>query len=303
MGYNCVVCAKQVPDTKRVTGEAMRADGTVNRGALPAVFNPEDLNALEEALSIRDRHGGTVTVLTMGPPSACEILRDSLFRGADRAVLLTDRRAGGSDTLATSYVLACAVPKLAPDIVLCGRQAIDGDTAQVGPQLAQKLGFTLLTYLEELIDLADRTIRVRRNIGTGWEVASCRLPVLLTVMGTANQPRPYAARRLMKYKRARAPVEVAKEVAEDLSGAGDAERAAEARRRCEVLARQGLLIEQWDLADAGADPSRCGLSNSPTKVARIQAVVLTGGEYHEYEPTDRGVAELTGALIEDHTIG
>ena len=145
MGYNCVVCAKQVPDTKRITGEAMKEDGTVNRSALPAVFNPEDLNALEQALAIRDAHGGTVTVVTMGLPAACEVLRESLYRGADRVILLTDRRAAASDTLATSYILSCAIKKLEPDIVLCGRQAIDGDTAQVGPQLAQKLGFPIIT--------------------------------------------------------------------------------------------------------------------------------------------------------------
>ena len=137
MGYNCIVCVKQVPDTKRITGQAMKEDGTVNRAALPAIFNPEDLNALEAALGVRDRHGGSVTVLTMGLPAACDVLRDSLCRGADRAVLVTDRRAAASDTLATSYILSCAVRKLQPDLVFCGRQAIDGDTAQVGPQLAR----------------------------------------------------------------------------------------------------------------------------------------------------------------------
>jgi electron transfer flavoprotein beta subunit len=112
VGYNSVVCVKQVPDTKRITGQAMREDGTVNRAALPAIFNPEDLNALEEALCVRDRHGGTVTVIAMGLPAACDVLRDSLFRGADRVILITDRRAAASDTLATSYILSCAVRKL-----------------------------------------------------------------------------------------------------------------------------------------------------------------------------------------------
>ena len=140
MGYNCVVLVKQVPDTKKITGQAMNDDGTVNRAALAAIFNPEDLNALETALQIKDEYGGTVTVIAMGLPAASEVLRDSLYRGADDAILVTDRRCAASDTLATSYILSRAVGKLDYDIVLCGRQAIDGDTAQVGPQLAEKLG-------------------------------------------------------------------------------------------------------------------------------------------------------------------
>ena len=133
MGYRYIVLAKQVPDTKKVTGEAMKEDGTVNRAALPAVFNPEDLHALETAIEARDRFGGEVILMTMGMPKAGDILREGLCRGADRAILVTDRRAAGSDTLATSYILSCAVKKVGDfDIVFCGRQAIDGDTAQVG---------------------------------------------------------------------------------------------------------------------------------------------------------------------------
>ena len=138
-GYNCVVCIKQVPDTKKVTGQAMKADGTINRAALPAIFNPEDRNALEAALRVKEIYGGTVTVITMGLPAACAILREALMCGADKAYLLTDRKAAGSDTLATSYILSQAVKKLNPDMVFCGRQAIDGDTAQVGPQVPEKL--------------------------------------------------------------------------------------------------------------------------------------------------------------------
>ncbi|MHC4295112.1 MAG: electron transfer flavoprotein subunit beta/FixA family protein, partial [Planctomycetota bacterium] len=197
MGYNCVVCVKQVPDTKRVTANAMKEDGTVNRAALPAIFNPEDLNALEEALKVRDAHGGTVSVVSMGPREVCETLRECLFRGADRVILVTDRKAAASDTLATSYILSQAVKKLDPDIVFCGRQAIDGDTAQVGPQLAEKLAFPLITYLEELISLDGDTVRVRRNIGNGWQIVSAKLPVLVTVTEAANTPRPPAARRMM----------------------------------------------------------------------------------------------------------
>ena len=303
MGYNCVVCVKQVPDTKNITGQAMKEDGTVNRAALPAVFNPEDINALETALEIRDRCGGSVAVVTMGPPAACEVLRESLFRGADEVVLITDRRAAASDTLATSYILSCAVRKFYPDIVLCGRQAIDGDTAQVGPQLTEKLSFTLVAYLEQLMSLEGDTIRARRNTGSGWQVVSSRLPVLLTVTEAANTPRPRAARRIMKYKKARSVVEVAKAVAAEMPDAGEAARAAEVEKRCRALKDKGLYIETWGLDDIGADLTWCGMSGSPTKVHRIQSVVLAGGEHKEFPPTDEGAARLIGELIEDHTIG
>jgi len=303
VSYDCVVCVKQVPDTKRITGEAMTEEGTVNRAALPAIFNPEDLNALEEALALRDAHGGTVTVITMGPPAACEILRDSLCRGADRAVLITDRKAAASDTLATSYILSCAVKKFSPEMVFCGRQAIDGDTAQVGPQLAEKLGFSLITYLEEPVSVDGESVRARRNIGNGWQIVSAKLPALVTVTGSANTPRPPAARRMMKYKKARCRAEVENAVSQELPDAGADAAASEVQKRCEALDARGLLIPQWNLDDIDADLTWCGLSGSPTKVHRIQAVVLAGGEYHEYEPTQRGIAELVSNMIEDHTIG
>jgi electron transfer flavoprotein beta subunit len=303
VGYHCVVCVKQVPDTKRLSGQAMKDDGTVNRAALPAVFNPEDLNALEAALAIRDRHAGTVTVISMGLPKASDVLREALFRGADRAILITDRRAAGSDTLATSYILSCAIRRLEPDIVLCGRQAIDGDTAQVGPQIAEKLGYTLVTYLEELLDLRGSTVRVRRNLGNGFEVVEAGLPVLATVLDTANTPRPQAARRLMKFKKARCRSEVEQAVSRELSDATEDARATEVARRCLMLAERGLLMEQWTLDDIGADLTWCGLKGSPTKVHRVQSIVLTGGAYREYPPTDEGVGRLVRELIEDHTIG
>ncbi len=307
MGYNCVVCVKQVPDTKRITGEAMTEEGTVNRAALPAIFNPEDLNALEQALAVRDAHGGTVTLITMGLPAASEVLREGLYRGSDRAILITDRRAAASDTLATSYILSCAVGKLAPDIVFCGRQAIDGDTAQVGPQLAEKLQMTQITYMEELISLEKRTIRVRRNIGNGYEVVQAELPVLLTVMDTANQPRPPAAKKMMKFKKAMSRAEVQGRAEHLLEGDYEnytAElKAGEVDKYCEKLREKGLLIEQWDLDDVKADLSWCGMKGSPTKVHRIQSVVLTGGQHKQIAPTDKGVATLVAELIEEHTIG
>ena len=266
MGYDCIVCAKQVPDTKRITGEAMKDDGTVNRAALPAIFNPEDLNALEEALAIRDAHGGSVTLITMGLPSASEVLREGLYRGVDRAILITDRRAAASDTLATSFILCCAIRKLPHDIVLCGRQAIDGDTAQVGPQLAEKLGIAQITYLEQLLALEGRTLRARRNVGNGYEVVQAELPVLVTVMESANTPRPPAARRMMKYKKARSRAEV--ERAADESMKNDYEdytaelKAGEVEKACRQLAAKGLLVEQWNLDDVEADLTWCGRADS-----------------------------------------
>ncbi len=304
MGYDCVVCVKQVPDTANITGDAMKEDGTVNRAALPTVFNPEDLHALEAALDIRERFGGTVTVITMGPPAACDILRDCLFRGADRAVLVTDRRAAASDTLATSYILSQAVRHLEKfDFVFCGRQAIDGDTAQVGPQLAEKLGLPQITYFEQLIDLDGRSARIRRNVGNGWEILETRLPVLVTVLDTANEPRPAAARRIMRFKRAQAPVELSKAVAGELPDATDAQREAETARRAKALRDADLAIEQWDLDDIKADLQWCGLNGSPTKVYRIQSIVLTKEGYTEIPATKDGVSRMIHELIVDHTLG
>ena len=150
MSLKIVVLAKQVPDTRNVGKDAMTAEGTVNRAALPAIFNPEDLNALEQALRLKEQNpGSTVGILTMGPPRAGEIIRQGLYRGADTGWLLTDRLFAGADTLATSYALATGIQKIGDvDIVIGGRQAIDGDTAQVGPQVAQKLGLNQVTYTE-----------------------------------------------------------------------------------------------------------------------------------------------------------
>jgi len=304
MPYDCVVLAKQVPDTKRITGKAMNDDGTVNRAALPAIFNPEDLNALEMALQIKEQHGGRVTVMTMGPPMAAEILREALYRGADQTILITDRRCAGSDTLATSYILSCAVRKLGqPDLVLCGRQAIDGDTAQVGPQLAEKLGLVQITYVDQLPELTDRTIRARRGISQGWELVETRLPVLLTVTSEANTPRPPAAKKIMRYKRARTVGELQRELAEQMKDASEAERQAELAKRQEELLAQGLLIPQWGVDELQADTDWIGLAGSPTMVRRIQTIVLTAGGYKNIEPTDEGIRGLVHELIEDHAIG
>jgi electron transfer flavoprotein beta subunit len=307
MPYNFVVLVKQVPDTKRITGEAMRDDGTVNRSALPAIFNPEDLYALELALELRDGSGGRVTVITMGPPQACEVLRQSLERGADDAVLLTDRCAAASDTLATSYILACAVRKVAEagpvDIVLCGRQAIDGDTAQVPPQTAEKLGLPQVTYVESVEDLSGRRIRAKRNTGSGWERVEAPLPCLLTVTDQGPEPRPASAKRLMAVKRARSRAELQAEATAAMPGAAPAAVAAEVEKRAAALAAKGLLIKQWTLDDIKADLAWCGRDGSPTKVKRIQSVVLKGSGFKKIEAEPGAVAGMVHELIDDHTIG
>ena len=260
----CVVCVKQVPDTKQVTGDAMKPDGTINRAALPAIFNPEDRCALEAALRVRDTCGGTVSVVTMGLPSATAVLRESLFSGADDAYPVTDRRAAASDTLATSYILSCAIARLKPDLVFCGRQAIDGDTAQVGPQIAEKLGFALVTYVEEL-EVRDGYAFATRNLGDGVERVRTALPSLFTVTSGFGELRPFNFRRVMKFKNAEPTV--------------------------------------WNLDDIGADLSRCGRAGSPTNVAKVESVVLAGGEYRAFEPTNESVRALVGTLVKDHTLG
>lgn len=297
MTYNCVVLAKQTPDTTNITGQAMKEDGTVNRGALPAIFNPEDMNALEMALQVKDRHGGTVTVLTMGPPRAADVLREALYRGADRVILLSDRKFVGSDTLATSYALACAVKKLGEyDLIFYGRQAIDGDTAQLlGPQVAEKLGLPQATYAESILFLEGNTIVIRRAFPLGAEVIQAPLPCLLTVVESANQPRPPSARRMMIYKRAAAPPEY-----EALLKEQPDFQTAEALD--DYLTRRELKIPVWTAADVGADESRLGLHGSPTKVLNIESVTLETDESHAFPPSPEGVSALIQALSEDYIL-
>jgi len=304
VAYDSIVCVKQVPDTANVTADAMTEEGTVNRGALPAIFNPEDLHALEAALEVRDRFGGTVTALSMGPPKAAEVLRACLYRGVDRAILLTDRRAAASDTLATSYIISQAIKTIGRyDIVFCGRQAIDGDTAQVGPQCAEKLDIPQITYLEEMIDLTDSVVRVRRNVGNGWEIVDAKLPLLITVVESANNPRPPAAKRLLKFRRATVESELAVQVQREMADASKEDRDSETQRRADDLKQRGLLLEQWNLDDIGADLSRCGIAGSPTKVYRIQSIVLTKKGYTEIAPTEEGVRQLIHELVVDRTLG
>ena len=302
MGYNCVVLIKQVPDTKKITGDVMNDDGTVKRSALPAIFNPEDLNALELAIEIKERFGGHITVITMGLPAAGAILRESLYRGADDAILITDPRCAASDTLATSYILSCAVKKLDYDIVLCGRQAIDGDTAQVGPQLAEKLDITQITYVEELENLEDKTITARRNTGNGWQQVKAELPVLLTVVGSANEPRVAAAKKMMKYKKALTPIELRQKIKTENQDADEDDLRELVAHKSAELEKAGLLMKQWDLDYIEADLSWCGQSGSPTKVHRIQSVVLAAKQSKEIEPDEKGIADMIHELIEEKTI-
>jgi len=238
----------------------------------------------------------------MGLPAATRILRESLYRGADEAILVTDRRCAASDTLATSYILSCAVKKLNADIVVCGRQAIDGDTAQVGPQLAEKLGITQITYVEALEELKDREITARRNIGNGWQQVKASLPVLLTITNDANTPRVAAARQLMKQKKARTRLEIAEEITAMNPDAVEAEMQELIATRCEALEAKGLLIKHWDLDYLEADLGWCGRNGSPTKVHRIQSVVLAAKESKDVEPTDEGIAGMIHELIQDKII-
>jgi len=319
-----VVLVKQVPDTANVTGEAMKEDGTINRAALPTVFNPEDLNALEEALKLKDRHGGRVTVITMGPPAAVGVLRESLFRGADEVILLTDKAFAGADTLATSYALAQAVKKAgAFDLVLCGRQAIDGDTAQVGPQTAEKLGvpqITCVSRIDEVVagdgavsaaaggddtaagdDVAPRgRVVATRSVEGGFETLESSLPALLTITSESNEPRPPSVKLAMVYK------DIA---AEALPGYDDTylDPEGDEAQVC-MLDRGGrpvcrAKVVQWDHAAIDAERDLVGLRGSPTRVKEIESVVLAQSEARMVEATEDGIAELVHELIEEHILG
>ena len=289
MSLKIVVLAKQVPDTRNVGKDAMTPEGTVNRAALPAIFNPEDLNALEQALRLKDQHpGSTVTLLTMGLPKAADVLRDGLFRGADAGVLLTDRALGGADTLATSYALSQAIKKIGmPDLIIGGRQAIDGDTAQVGPQVAQKLGLDQVTYVESIDSLENGKVTVTRRIDGGVEKVEAPLPLLLTVTGSAAPCRPCNAKLVMKYKRAKAPIE----------------RTADMPYAEEYNKKPYLTLTQWGAADIDADLNQCGLAGSPTKVKAVQNIVCKAKESKRLTAADAEVEELMKELLDNHTIG
>lgn len=287
---NIIVLAKQVPDTRNVGKDAMREDGTVNRTALPAIFNPEDLNALEQALRIKDQYPDTtISVLTMGPFRAADVIREALYRGADRGYLLTDRAFAGADTLATSYALAMAIRHIGmPDLILSGRQAIDGDTAQVGPQVAHKLGLPTVTYAEELEEINAKEVIVRRRLEHGVERVKASLPLLITVNGSSAPCRPRNAKALQKYKYAMVPNELG-ETSE--------------MQRSLFEARPYLQITELTAADVKAELEQCGLLGSPTKVKTIENVVFQAKEARHYEANDEGISSLIVELIANHTIG
>lgn len=288
--FKIIVLAKQVPDTRNVGKDAMKADGTVNRAALPAIFNPEDLNALEQALRIKDQYpGSTITLLTMGPGRAADIIREGLFRGADDGILLTDRAFAGSDTLATSYALSRAIAKIKNfDLIVCGRQAIDGDTAQVGPQVAEKLNLPQVTYVEEILDINKKGTTVKRRLDNGIEIVKVPLPSVITVTGSAPACRARNARLIMKFKHAKTVTE-RQDANEDYLALYNE--------------RPYLNIQEWTVNEVKAEHEQLGLSGSPTKVKKIQNVVLQAKEAKMIEPSDAEINLLMKELIDSHTIG
>ena len=289
MTLKIVVLAKQVPDTRNVGKDAMTAEGTVNRAALPAIFNPDDLNALEQALRLKEQNpGSTVSILTMGPPRAGEIIRQGLYRGADDGFLLTDRLFAGADTLATSYALATAIKKIGGvDLVIGGRQAIDGDTAQVGPQVAEKLGMTQVTYAQEILKVEDGKATIRRSIDGGVETVEAPLPLVVTVNGTAAPCRPQNAKLVMKYKYATCP----------------SERPADDPRASLYAERPYLTLTQWSVADVDGDPSQFGFAGSPTRVKSVQNIVFQAKESKTLTASDADVEGLIRELISEKIIG
>ncbi len=290
MGLKIVVLAKQVPDTRNVGKDAMTAEGTINRAALPAIFNPEDLNALEQALRIKDKYPDTVVgVLTMGPPRAGEIIRQGLYRGADTGWLLTDRLFAGADTLATSYALATAIKKIGEvDMVIGGRQAIDGDTAQVGPQVAQKLGLNQVTYAEEIVKIEDGKVTIRRHIDGGIETVESPLPVAITVNGSAAPCRPCNVKLMMKYKRATCPME----------------RSQKSDKYAYLYdERPYLTLNQYSVTDIDGDPLQCGLVGSPTKVKTVQNIVFQAKESKTLTDSDADVEKLIKELLDNKIFG
>lgn len=286
-----VVLAKQVPDTRNVGKDAMTPEGTVNRAALPAIFNPEDLNALELALRLKEQvAGSTVHILTMGPQRAADIIRDALYRGADGGYLLSGREFAGSDTLATSYALSCALRKVGADLIIAGRQAIDGDTAQVGPQVAEKLGLPQVTYAEQVVQVKESSLVVRRRLEHGVETVECPIPALLTVNSSAPEVRPQNARLVMKYKYAMIPTEA--------TAAGEESLAAQMMQQ-----RDYLRIVEMSVADIDCEKEQLGLSGSPTKVKKIENVVFQAKEAKRLSASDEEINDLMVELIASHTLG
>ena len=292
-----VVLVKQVPDTHNISGDVMKEDGTINRAALPAIFNPEDLNALEMALSVKERFDAEVNVITMGPPSAVEVLRQSLYRGADNVFLLSDIKFAGSDTWATAYALSAAIKKIAPDadLIFAGRQAIDGDTAQVGPQVAEKLEINQITYVKKIEKIEKGEVVLEREIDGGYEIVSAKMPFLATVID-ANIPRPPEVRKMMKYKSSATKLDFKNILKKDLAFSGEEELE-------NYLKSKGLLIPLITAADLDVDVKKLGLFGSPTKVKKIENVVLKKEEIKEISPDDDGIFGLISELTKAKILG
>ncbi len=295
--YNSIVMVKQVPDTTNISGKVMKDDGTVNRSKLPAIFNHEDKEALEMALRVKDKYGGTVNVVTMGPPRASDILKECLYMGADNAYLISDRKFAGSDTLATSYIISKTINYLGSyDLIFTGRQAIDGDTAQVGPQTAEKLDLPQITYAEEILDITNKLLRVKRKIDGGYEILEGLIPILITVVKGANEPRPFSAKKVMTYKNAKSFFDLMKHVKNDPS--------LNLEELIDIYKRKNLYINTISADDlADLNESMLGLHGSPTKVLKVESVVLTGADSLSIEPTNKGISNLIDDLMNDHILG
>ena len=281
-----IVLAKQVPDTANITGQAMKEDGTVNRAALPAVFNPDDLNAMEAALEIKDAIGAEVIVITMGPPAAVDILKHALYMGADRVMLISDRKFAGADTLATSYVLAETIKKIGTadgsvDLVLAGRQAIDGDTAQVGPQVAEKIGFNQITYITGIETITEDYLIVARDGELQTERIKTPFPALLTITNEANTPRYPNCLNMLKYFRA----DTASQFDDD---------------QIDTALAHNQAIPVWKADDLGLDIKRCGIKGSPTRVHKIESITLTGGDLELYGTDSKDIKQLVQDLRKDY---
>ena len=262
---NIVVCVKQVPDTTEVKLEPVK--GTLIRDGVPSIINPDDKAALEAALCIREQAGGKVTVVSMGPPQADVALREALAMGADEAILVTDRAFGGADTWATSYTIASAIKKLDYDLIIAGRQAIDGDTAQVGPQIAQHLGLPQVSYVENIEAVNERSIVLRRQFEDRYHIVEAQLPCLITVLSELNKPRYMS-----------------------VSGVFDAYREKKVAR-----------ITLADLEDV-IDKSNIGLGGSPTRVKQSFTKQPKGkGEKFETDADD-AVRIIVEKLAEKHLI-
>ncbi|MBU4260296.1 MAG: electron transfer flavoprotein subunit beta/FixA family protein [Proteobacteria bacterium] len=232
-----LVCIKQVPDAKDVRLDPKT--NTLSREGVQSIINPYDRHALEEAVRLKEKHGGTVIVLTMGPPQAQEILRESVSCGADEAVLVSDRAFAGADTLATTYTLSQAIKKIGgADLILCGKQAIDGDTAQVGPGLAVRMDIPYVTCVRKIVEVSDKTFVVERLMDDGYDEVEVELPALFTVVKEINEPRLPSLKGKMKAKK--------------------------------------LAITTLTAADIDADTAQLGLKGSPTWVVRVFAPQLKG---------------------------